>query len=186
MGAGAFAEGPGALHPAPAVISPNPETLYDFSEQAVLPEMCPVCREPLEPDWNACPNCSALIEDRLPTGLCRACGRELLPKWRICPFCDTDIPHNAAMETREKARRSARSQRSHEPPVPPQQRERALLEQIEQVKLLLDQACAKGRDVTKGRNLLELAVSFTRSRNHDKGDRYVRKARNVAETMLSI
>ena len=41
-------------------------------------------------------------------------------------------------------------------------------------------------DVKKARNLLELALTFARSGNYDKGERYVRKARNVAETLLSL
>jgi len=183
---------PGTRPPAPAVVAPapgtrhpTPETLYDSGNPA-RPARCPVCGEPLEPDWKACPNCSALIEEGLPVSFCRSCGRELLPKWRICPFCDADIPQNAETESREKGRCPARPPRSQMPEIPPHLRERDLLEQIQQIKRLLDEASAKGRDVTKGRNLLELAVSFTRSRNYDKGDRYVRKARNVAETMLSF
>lgn len=151
--------------------------------EAGFPSECPICGEPLEPEWKSCPNCSALIDDEGPLSRCRACGRELMPKWKICPYCDTDLPKDMANGARSRPRKAATRQ---VPVIPPAMRERGLLEQIEQVDRLLDSASKRGLDVTKGRNLLDLAVSFTRSRNYEKGERYVKKARNVAETMLSL
>lgn len=72
------------------------------------------------------------------------------------------------------------------PEVPPEIRQKGVMAQIEEVDRLLDEAGRRDLDVRKARNLLELAVNFTRSGNYDKGERYVRKAKNVAETLLSI
>lgn len=151
--------------------------------EVAWPSECPICAEPLEPDWKSCPNCSALIDDDGPLSRCPACGRELMPKWKICPYCDTDLPKDITDASRSRPRRAAEKK---VPTIPPAMRERGLLGQIEQIDRLLDSASKRGLDVTKGRNLLDLAVSFTRSRNYEKGERYVKKARNVAETMLSV
>jgi hypothetical protein len=72
------------------------------------------------------------------------------------------------------------------PELSPALREKDVLAQIEEVDRLLDEAGRRDLDVRKARNLLELAVSFTRSGNYEKGERYVRKAKNVAETLLTI
>ena len=71
------------------------------------------------------------------------------------------------------------------PTIPPVLREKGVLAQIEEVDRLLDEAKRRGLDVRKAQNLLELAVNFTRNGNYDKGERYVRKAKNVAETLLA-
>ena len=42
---------------------------------------CPVCREPLEVGWDACPACG--------TPVCTSCQRALKPHWRHCPHCKT-------------------------------------------------------------------------------------------------
>jgi predicted amidophosphoribosyltransferase len=176
---------PGTRPPAPEALRPSPYTLYDCPEPSPNPGECTVCGEPLEPEWNSCPNCGALILDEVPANLCRSCGRELLSNWRICPFCDAELPRDGQAERYEKRQRRAEDARSGASQIPPAEREKNLQEQIAQTGKLLEEASAKGLDVTKGRNLLDLADSFARSRNYDKGERYVRKARNVAETVLS-
>ena len=40
---------------------------------------CPVCQEPLEIGWEACPACE--------TPICASCQRAVQPHWRRCPYC---------------------------------------------------------------------------------------------------
>jgi hypothetical protein len=116
-------------------------------------------------------------------GSCASCGREVLPSWTICPFCDSRLKDpESAVEVRKGFSRPEKAA----PAIPPALREKGVLSQIEEVDRLLDEANRRELDVRKARNLLELAVNFTRSGNYDKGERYVRKARNVAETLLSL
>jgi hypothetical protein len=108
-----------------------------------------------------------------------------LPEWRICPYCDAALPREECTEPSRRKWQLGNARESDAPQIPPEVRERSLLEQIALTGGLLEQASAKGLDVAKARNLLDLAASFVRSRNYDKGERYARKARNVAETVLS-
>jgi hypothetical protein len=116
--------------------------------------------------------------------MCPSCGRELLPDWRLCPYCDAELPGvGGAGPSRRRWQRGTAASAAHK--LPPEVRERELLEHIERTGKMLENASARGLDVTKARNLLDLAASFARSRNYDKGERYARKARNIAETVLS-
>ena len=177
-------ESPGIPPPLPETSRPSPYTLYDCPEPSAHPGECAVCGEPLEADWNSCPNCSALIKGGVPARMCPCCGRELLPDWRLCPYCDAELPGvEGAGPSRRRWQRGTAA--SVAPKLPPEVRERELLEHMERTGKMLENASTRGRDVTKARNLLDLAASFARSRNYDKGERYARKARNVAETVLS-
>ena len=146
---------------------------------------CPGCGEALDPSWRVCPACNAPVAD-LPAdtdGSCASCGREVLPSWTICPFCDSRLKDP---ESAVKVRKGFSRPEKAAPAIQPALREKGVLSQIEEVDRLLDEANRRELDVRKARNLLELAVNFTRSGNYDKGERYVRKARNVAETLLSL
>jgi hypothetical protein len=146
---------------------------------------CPGCGEPLEPAWRVCPACNSPVDGGpdAGSGNCPSCGREVLPAWSVCPFCDARLRDpREAMKVRRGFSRPERSA----PEIPPALREKGVLAQIEEVDRLLDEAGRRDLDVRKARNLLELAVGFTRSGNYDKGERYVRKAKNVAETLLTL
>jgi len=146
---------------------------------------CLGCGESLEPGWKVCPACNTPVAGELdhPDGSCPSCSREVLPTWTVCPFCDARLRSDGeAMRVRKGFSRPERPA----PEVPPEIRQKGVMAQIEEVDRLLDEAGRRDLDVRKARNLLELAVNFTRSGNYDKGERYVRKAKNVAETLLSI
>jgi predicted amidophosphoribosyltransferase len=145
---------------------------------------CPTCGEPLDPGWDVCPACNtpAAEDPDASDGSCHSCGREVLPSWTMCPFCDAKLKDDgSAMKVRKGFARPDRPV----PTIPPVLREKGVLAQIEEVDRLLDEAKRRGLDVRKAQNLLELAVNFTRNGNYDKGERYVRKAKNVAETLLA-
>ena len=146
---------------------------------------CTKCGEPLEPAWRVCPACNTPLGDgpKEEDGVCRSCGREVLSSWTICPFCDAKLrdagPAMRVMKGFSRPEKTAQT-------IPPALREKGVLDQIEEVDRLLDEAARRDLDIHKARNLLELAVSFTRSGNYDKGERYVRKAKNVTETLLQL
>lgn len=146
---------------------------------------CSTCGEPLDPAWNVCPACNtplAGVPDAS-DGSCRSCGREVLPSWTICPFCDSKLKDDVLPLS---VRRGFSRPERPVPTIPPALREKGVLAEIAEVDRLLDEAGRRELDVRKARNLLELAVNFTRSGNYDKGERYVRKAKNVAETLLAL
>jgi hypothetical protein len=47
---------------------------------------CPYCEEPLQKDWNFCPECGVALKVT-----CEACHRVLAPDFRICPYCETPV-----------------------------------------------------------------------------------------------
>jgi RNA polymerase subunit RPABC4/transcription elongation factor Spt4 len=147
---------------------------------------CAKCGELLEPGWRVCPVCKSPIGEppkEEEDGACPSCGREVLPAWTICPYCDARLKKGGAAM---RVRRGFSRPENPAPAIPPALREKGVLAQIEEVDRMLDEEARRGHDVRKARNLLELAVNFTRSGNYDKGERYVRKAKNVAETLLSM
>jgi len=164
---------------------PTPYSLYECPAPSDEPGKCANCGEPLEADWNSCPNCSALIRGGVQARNCPSCGRELLPDWRVCPYCDTELPAGDRPGPARSRWQRRSAAETATPKVPPEVRERELLEYMERTKKMLGDARSRGLDVTKAQNLQDLAGSFARSRNYDKGERYARKARNVAETVLS-
>ena len=144
---------------------------------------CPTCGETLDPAWKVCPGCNTLLsgEPEIADARCHSCGREVLPSWTMCPFCDTRLGDGGnAIRVRKGFSRPERPA----PTIPPAIREQGVLAQVEEVYRLLGEAKRRGLDVRKAKNLLELAENFTRSGNYDKGERYIRKAKNVAETLL--
>jgi hypothetical protein len=146
---------------------------------------CTACGEALEPSWKVCPACNRPVrnEPAVAGGNCPSCGREVLPSWTMCPFCDARLrdPGEAV-----KVRKGFSRPEQPQAVIPPALREKGVLAQIEEVDRLLDEAARRGLDARKARNLLELALDFTRNGNYDKGERYVRKAKNVAETLLTL
>jgi len=180
---------PSCGHRCPAELEDCPackRPLSEPGEQAPAgAPACGECGEPLEPAWKVCPGCGAPAGEPAghASGNCPVCGREVLPMWSICPYCDSRLKPNApAMKVKKGFTRPERPG----PTIPPALREKGVLSEIEEVDRMLDEAADRGLDVKKARNLLELALTFARSGNYDKGERYVRKARNVAETLLSL
>ncbi|MGQ9582839.1 MAG: double zinc ribbon domain-containing protein [Thermoplasmatota archaeon] len=147
------------------------------------PLLCPECGERVEPEWRSCPSCDAPLEGRRRERprACPSCGKEVLPAWRLCPYCDASLPGDGGGSGRSP--RVVSEERVDAPALPPEIREKRLLAEIEEITTMLNDMERRGVDARKGRNLLELAISFTRNRNYDKGERYVRKARHVAETL---
>ncbi len=47
---------------------------------------CPCCTQPLETDWNFCPECGVALKV-----VCEACQRPLAPDFQICPYCETPV-----------------------------------------------------------------------------------------------
>lgn len=52
---------------------------------------CKHCNEPIEPNWDECPACGAIIEKELK---CHTCGMTLKPNWIKCPSCKTPTKYN--------------------------------------------------------------------------------------------
>jgi RNA polymerase subunit RPABC4/transcription elongation factor Spt4 len=64
-------------------------TAYDraLEEEAIMQDLeertaCPGCKQPVEPDFLICPNCSTKLKRQCPN-----CGRLLNLKWNVCPYC---------------------------------------------------------------------------------------------------
>ncbi len=155
-------------------------TQEEAAEAALL---CPECGERVESDWRICPSCDASLEGirKERPRVCPSCGKDVLPTWRLCPYCDASLPGEGGRP--RSSPRVVSEERVSASPLPPEERERRLLAEIEEVAKILSEVERMGVDARKGRNLLELAESFTRNKNYDKGERYVKKARHVAETL---
>lgn len=76
-----------------------------LEEEALLQEIeekptCPGCKQRVEEDWQACPNCHTRLKRP-----CTRCGRMLELGWDICPYCVTPVAarveHAPAAYTRE-------------------------------------------------------------------------------------
>jgi RNA polymerase subunit RPABC4/transcription elongation factor Spt4 len=64
-------------------------TVYERSleEEAIMQDLeersaCPGCKQPVQADFQICPNCSTKVK-----GQCPSCGRLLNLKWNVCPYC---------------------------------------------------------------------------------------------------
>jgi RNA polymerase subunit RPABC4/transcription elongation factor Spt4 len=64
-------------------------TAYDraLEEEAIMQDLeeraaCPGCKQPIQPDYLLCPNCSTRLKRQ-----CASCGRLLNLKWTVCPYC---------------------------------------------------------------------------------------------------
>jgi type II secretory ATPase GspE/PulE/Tfp pilus assembly ATPase PilB-like protein len=55
--------------------------------QHVLKEKCAGCQHPLDPTWEACPNCGLEVESELRKTYCPHCQAPLDGKRESCPFC---------------------------------------------------------------------------------------------------
>lgn len=55
--------------------------------QKKLKEKCVECGHPLDPSWEACPNCGAEIESELRKTYCPHCQAPLTGNRESCPFC---------------------------------------------------------------------------------------------------
>jgi len=53
---------------------------------------CPVCAQPVEPDFSQCPWCGV----HLRPDACAACEQPLSVGWSVCPRCGTDVPKTEA------------------------------------------------------------------------------------------
>jgi len=140
---------------------------------------CPKCGEEVEANWKLCPSCNAsLVLDRSEKkAACPSCGKDVLPAWSLCPYCDAEL--------RPKGREKQQAGPSAPAPPPPaaSSKEQRILNDIEKVEARLKQVERDGVDVKKARNMLELAVSFAKSGNHDKAEKYVSKARGIADAL---
>jgi hypothetical protein len=45
-------------------------------------ELCPVCRDRVQPDWLVCPNCRTRLHR-----VCPSCNRLADPGWPLCAYC---------------------------------------------------------------------------------------------------
>jgi len=57
---------------------------------------CISCNEPLESEWDTCPNCLTPIKKELN---CPSCGKELKENWKVCPSCKTPTGRGSANGT---------------------------------------------------------------------------------------
>ncbi|MBL8134922.1 MAG: zinc ribbon domain-containing protein [Anaerolineae bacterium] len=62
-----------------------------LEEEALLQEIeekptCPGCKQRVEEDWQACPNCHTRLKRP-----CTRCGRMLELGWDVCPYCVTPV-----------------------------------------------------------------------------------------------
>jgi len=55
--------------------------------QTILKEKCSACSHPLDPEWEACPNCGQEIESELRKTYCTHCQAPLAGRRESCPFC---------------------------------------------------------------------------------------------------
>jgi hypothetical protein len=55
--------------------------------QRVLKEKCTGCEHPLDPSWEACPNCGVEVDSELRKTYCPHCQAPLSGKRDSCPFC---------------------------------------------------------------------------------------------------
>ena len=55
--------------------------------QHVLKEKCAGCDHPLDPAWEACPNCGLEVESELRNSYCPHCQAPITGKRDSCPFC---------------------------------------------------------------------------------------------------
>lgn len=64
-------------------------TAYDraLEEEAIMQDLeersaCPGCKQPVQADFQICPNCSTKLKRQ-----CPSCERLLNLKWNVCPYC---------------------------------------------------------------------------------------------------
>ena len=72
------------LRPSETLVTAYERTL---EEEAIMQDLedraaCPGCKQPVQPDFLLCPNCSTTLKRQ-----CATCGRILDLKWTMCPYC---------------------------------------------------------------------------------------------------
>jgi hypothetical protein len=77
-------------------------------------ELCPVCRDRIQPDWLVCPNCRTRLHR-----VCPSCNRLADPSWPLCAYCGRDFEG-----TRRPADRPGRQPSPAPSPVATAERDR--------------------------------------------------------------
>jgi len=67
-------------------------------------ELCPVCRNRVQPDWLVCPNCRTRLHR-----VCPSCNRLAEPDWPLCAYCGREFERGAARPAERPGRRPAPS-----------------------------------------------------------------------------
>jgi hypothetical protein len=67
-------------------------------------ELCPVCRDRVQPDWLVCPNCRTRLHR-----VCPSCNRLAEPDWPLCAYCGCEFERGAARPAERPGRRSVPS-----------------------------------------------------------------------------
>ena len=62
-------------------------------------ELCPVCRERVDADWIACPNCRTRLHR-----VCPSCSRLVDPNWSLCAYCGREFERHERGGVRAAAR----------------------------------------------------------------------------------
>ncbi len=68
-------------------------TVSPVPEDKRSPDECTFCEEPLDSDWNFCPECGAALKIT-----CEVCHRILAPDFRICPYCESHVIRRGTAE----------------------------------------------------------------------------------------
>jgi hypothetical protein len=71
-------------------------------------ELCPVCRDRVQPDWLVCPNCRTRLHR-----VCPSCNRLADPGWPLCAYCGHEFERTRPSRPAEVASASRQ-------PTPPQ------------------------------------------------------------------
>ena len=58
----------------------------------VLKERCGGCQHPLDPAWEACPNCGREVESEARKSYCPHCLAPVGDQRELCPFCGGGLP----------------------------------------------------------------------------------------------
>ncbi len=75
-------------------------------------ELCPVCRDRVQPDWLVCPNCRTRLHR-----VCPSCKRLADPSWPLCAYCGHEFTRGVA----RPADRAAAEARTRAPDAPREQ-----------------------------------------------------------------
>jgi hypothetical protein len=80
-----------------------------LAEESLLAEVeknqiCPVCRDRIQPDWLVCPNCRTRLHR-----VCPQCNRLAEPEWPLCAYCGHEFQRPPAARPTERAAAPAAS-----------------------------------------------------------------------------
>lgn len=100
------------------------ETLAEIYERSLAEEsllaeveknqLCPVCRDRVQPDWLVCPNCRTRLHR-----VCPSCNRLAQPEWPLCAFCGHEFQRAPAPRPAERAAEWSETPRRPEPATEP-------------------------------------------------------------------